>query len=201
MREFARAMSKRLTPADSDALVVVDVQNDFLPGGALAVAEGDRVLVPLNELMPKFAHVFATRDWHPRNHRSFRAQGGPWPVHCVQGTLGAAFAPKLQLSNVQSVISKGVDQGSEGYSGFEGTDLEERLRAAGAKRVFVGGLATDYCVKATALDARRRGFEVVVVTDAIAAVNVKPSDEAKALDVMRGAGCTLTDSMSIDAKG
>jgi nicotinamidase/pyrazinamidase len=191
-------MSPAVEISDQDALIVVDVQNDFLPGGRLAVAEGDRVHAPLNALMDHFLHVYATRDWHPRDHASFAAAGGPWPPHCVQETVGAAFSPKLRTATFEAVISKGVDPATEGYSGFDGTDLEQRLRDAGITRVFIGGLATDYCVRATALDARRLGFAVVVVTDAIAAVKVKPDDERKALEEMRAGGCTLVHSAQLE---
>jgi nicotinamidase/pyrazinamidase len=179
---------------DRDALIVVDVQNDFLPGGALAVAEGDRIFEPLRRLMPLFGRVYATRDWHPKNHGGFQAQGGPWPYHCLQDSPGAQFSPKLETQHVDVVISKGIDPKTEGYSGFDGTDLAQRLRDDHVSRVFVAGLATDYCVRATALEARRQGLDVVVVTDAIAAVKVKPDDEHKALDEMQAAGCTLASS-------
>lgn len=182
---------------DDDALIVVDVQNDFLPGGALAVAEGDRIFGQLNELMPRFRRVYATRDWHPRDHSGFQKQGGPWPYHCLQNTPGAEFSPRLQTEHVDAVISKGIDPNTEGYSGFDGTDLADRLRRDGVKRVFVTGLATDYCVRATAIEAKKHGFDVVVVTDAIAAVNVKSDDEQKALDDMRAAGATLAHSRDI----
>ena len=190
-------MASELNITGRDALIIVDVQNDFLPGGKLAVAQGDRVHEPLNDLTQRFSHVYATRDWHPHDHSSFAHRGGPWPPHCVQETDGAAFSPKLRTATIEAVISKGVHSESEGYSGFDGTDLEQQLRGAGVTRVFVGGLATDYCVRATALDARRLGFDVVVVTDAIAAVNVKPGDERTALDEMRAAGCALTHSSEI----
>lgn len=186
-----------LAITDQDALIVVDVQNDFLPGGKLAVAEGDRVHVPLNALMDRFFHVYATRDWHPRDHSSFVAAGGPWPPHCVQETMGAAFSPKLRTATIEAVISKGVDPATQGYSGFDGTDLHQRLQDAGITRVFIGGLATDYCVRATALDARRLKYKVVVVTDAIAAVKVKPDDERKALEEMRAMGCVLVHSADV----
>lgn len=182
---------------DRDALIVVDVQNDFLPGGALAVAEGDRIFDPLRRLMPLFRRVYATRDWHPKNHGGFQAQGGPWPYHCLQDSPGAQFSPKLQTRHVDVVISKGIDPKTEGYSGFDGTDLAQRLRDDNVSRIFVAGLATDYCVRATALEARRQGLDVAVVTDAIAAVKVKPDDERKALDEMQAAGCTLVSSAEI----
>jgi nicotinamidase/pyrazinamidase len=196
--EYHSIMSPPISVSDQDALIIVDVQNDFLPGGKLAVAEGERVLAPLNALIERFFHVYLTRDWHPRDHSSFKASGGPWPPHCVQDTMGAAFSPKLRTATVEAVISKGVDPASEGYSGFDGTDLEQRLREAGVTRVFVGGLATDYCVRATAVDARRLGFKVVAVTDAMAAVKVKPGDERKAIEDMRATGCMFVPSGQIE---
>ena len=186
-----------LTLSDADALIVVDVQNDFLPGGSLAVAEGNRVLAPLNRLMPQFRRVYATRDWHPRDHAYFQAQGGPWPYHCIQGTPGAEFSKKLDAQHVDEVISKGTDPQTDGYSGFAGTDLAERLRRDGIRRVFVAGLATDYCVKATAIEAKQAGFDVVVLSDAIAAVNLKPGDEENALREMERAGVRLASSAEI----
>jgi nicotinamidase/pyrazinamidase len=190
-------MSEKVTVADSDALIVVDVQNDFLPGGALAVAEGNRVIEPINDLIPRFTHVYATRDWHPRNHKGFSANGGPWPFHCLQGTIGAEISPKLDHDHIGTVVSKGTDPDTEGYSAFDGTNLDQLLRDEGVKRVFVAGLATDYCVKATALEARKRRFPVVVITDAIAAVKVKAGDETAALNAMRAAGCMLVATKAI----
>lgn len=192
---MAHARTLTLTP--DDALVIVDVQNDFLPGGALAVGSGDRVIGPLNRLMPAFAHVYATRDWHPHDHGSFAHQGGPWPVHCVQETRGAALSKDLTHAHIDEIVSKGTDRTTEGYSAFDGTGFEERLRAAGVKRLIIGGLATDYCVRATALDAAQRGFDVVVLTDAVAAVNVDPADEDRALREMSAAGCRLAESGSL----
>jgi len=141
-----------------------------------------------------FSIVFATQDFHPPHHSSFSEQGGPWPVHCVQGTHGAEFHPNLDTSRFDDVIQKGTDVATDGYSGFAGTDLADRLWARGAQRVFVVGLATDYCVRATALEAVGDGFETVVVTDAIRAVNVQPDDGAKALDEMDAGGATLIAS-------
>jgi nicotinamidase/pyrazinamidase len=180
-----------------DALVVVDVQHDFLPGGALAVAEGARIFDPINALAPRFHRVYATRDWHPANHSSFAAQGGPWPVHCVAGSHGAAFDGRLDRTHVDVVIDKGVDAATDGYSGFAATTLADDLRAHGVSRVFVCGLATDYCVKATALDARAAGFDAVVVADAAAAVNVQAGDEERALDELRAAGVAIAQSADL----
>ncbi|MFZ5877332.1 MAG: nicotinamidase [Nitrospirota bacterium] len=178
--------------ATGDALVVVDVQNDFLPGGALAVPKGDAAVPALNRYLSwwrdKGLPVYATRDWHPAEHCSFRAHGGPWPVHCVAGTRGAEFAPSLDLPNDAIVISKGASRERDAYSGFDGTDLHERLRRAGIRRVFVGGLATDYCVLATVKDALRLGYAVYVLGDAIQAVNVRRDDGAKAEAEMARAG-------------
>lgn len=181
----------------NDALIVVDVQNDFLPGGSLAVAGGARVLAPINALMPRFPTVYATRDWHPPEHRYFSRYGGPWPDHCIAGTPGADFDRHLQREHIDVIISKGVLPDTDGYSGFAATPLESELRERKVARVFVCGLATDYCVKATALDARRLGFPTFVITDAIAAVNVEAGDDARALDELREAGVTLIESASL----
>jgi nicotinamidase/pyrazinamidase len=180
-----------------DALVVVDVQHDFLPGGALAVAEGERIFDPIDALAPRFARVYATRDWHPANHSSYEQYGGPWPVHCVAGTYGAAFDARLSLDDVDVVIDKGTDRDTDGYSGFAATTLDRDLREHGVRRVFVCGLATDYCVKATALDARAAGFDVVVLEDASAAVNVAPGDEQRALDELRAGGVAVAQSADV----
>lgn len=183
------------------ALVLVDLQNDFLPGGALGVPGGDAVIPPLNRCAAAFAAagrpVFATRDWHPPDHCSFREQGGPWPPHCVAGSEGAAFAPGLALPATAMVIGKGSRPEADAYSGFDGTDLARRLRDNGCDDLVVGGLATDYCVRATALDGLREGFEVTVLTDAVAAVDVQPGDGDRALAEMAEAGCTLTTSKEL----
>ena len=186
------------SPDAQDGLIVVDLQVDFCPGGALAVAEGDEVVAPVNGLLniPGWMKV-ATRDWHPADHASFEAQGGIWPVHCVAETRGAAFHPRMEAGKVEMVVSKATTRDAEAYSGFDGTTLADDLREAGIGRLFVCGLATDYCVKATALDARREGFEVVVVEDAIRAVNVNPGDGKKAIEEMRAAGCAFAPSSEI----
>ena len=181
----------------ADALIVVDVQNDFLPGGSLAVPNGDAVLAPIGRLMPLFPYVVATRDWHPQVHPHFAAYGGVWPLHCIAGTRGADFSNALNLQQVDDVISKGTDPRSDGYSGFDGTDLDTRLRARGIDRVFICGLATDYCVRATALAARAHGFETFVVTDAIAAVNREPDDGERALAQMRAEGVSSIASVEL----
>ena len=184
-----------------DAFVIVDVQNDFCPGGALAVPHGDEVVPVLNRCIQAFsavsAPIVATRDWHPPVTRHFKAHGGIWPPHCVRGTRGAEFHPRLALPPEATVVSKGVDPDEDAYSGFqaltpEGTPLSAWLRERGVRRLFVGGLATDYCVKATVLDAIKEGFAVVILEDAIRAVDLAPGDGARALDAMKAAGTTVT---------
>ena len=179
---------KSLRPGAGDALVVVDVQNDFLPGGSLAVPAGDEVLPVLNRYIEDFVRgglpVFATRDWHPPDHCSFRERGGPWPPHCVQGSKGARFAPGLALPPSAVIVSKDVAPDQNTYSAFQGGDLDARLRERGVRRVFVGGLATDYCVLNTVKDALARGYRSILLTDAIRAVNVEPEDGRKAEDEM-----------------
>lgn len=183
-----------------DALIIVDVQIDFCPGGALPVPEGDKIVPVINEYIRKFkaagALIVATRDWHPPNHISFRSQGGPWPPHCIQGTRGAEFHPDLRLPEDALIISKATDPLKEAYSGFEGTDLTDKLREAGIKRVFVGGLATEYCVKNTVLDAVERGFETFLLEDAVRGIDVKPGDVERAIKEMLERGAkkiTLTE--------
>jgi nicotinamidase/pyrazinamidase len=180
-----------------DALVIVDVQNDFCPGGALAVPAGDSVVPVLNRYAERFtaldAPVFATRDWHPPRTKHFRDYGGVWPPHCVQGTPGADFHPELRLPPAAEIASKGMDPDADAYSAFQAQTLDGRefgtvLRDRGVRRIFVGGLATDYCVKATVLDARRRGLDVVVLEDAVKAVDVAPGDGARSLHEMAAAG-------------
>lgn len=178
-----------------DALVVTDVQRDFLPGGTLAVAHGDEVIVPLNRYLAEWhargLPIILTRDWHPPDHCSFQARGGPWPPHCVAGTNGAAFDPRLAAPASAIVLSKATERGREAYSAFEGTDLESRLRAAHVRRVFVGGLATEYCVLATVRDALACGFGAVVLADAIRAIDVHPGDGRRAEEEMVRLGATL----------
>lgn len=180
------------------ALIVVDVQNDFCPGGSLAVAHGDEVVAPLNKLIKEFLDrgepVYKTRDWHPPNAKHFADYGGTWPVHCVQNTPGAEFHSDLSDDPRVSVVSKGIDEGADGYSGFDGTSLAQSLREAGVEEVWVGGLATDYCVKHTVLDARKEGFQVKALADAMRPVNVKPDDGGKAVDEMIAAGAEIVGS-------
>ncbi len=175
-----------------DVLIIADIQKDFLPGGALPVEEGDLIIPALNEYGKIFskanAKIVASRDWHPQNHVSFTDQGGPWPPHCVQETEGAAFSPDLRLPKETIVVSKATNPDKEAYSVFEGTNLGEQLQLQSIKRIFIGGLATDYCVVNSVLDARKMGFEVVVLADATRGINVKPDDVNKALERMRLSG-------------
>jgi len=177
------------------ALIVVDVQNDFCPGGSLAVARGDEVVAPLNKLMREFLDsaepVFKTRDWHSAKTSHFAAYGGTWPVHCVQGTRGAEFHPDLLDDPRITIISKGIDERADGYSGFDGTNLEQLLRDEGVDEVWVGGLATDYCVKHTVLDALHAGFKVRALADAMRPVNINPQDGEQAIREMQAAGAEI----------
>jgi nicotinamidase/pyrazinamidase len=173
-------MSCKITQTTGDALLVVDVQNDFLPGGSLGVSDGHAVVPVLNQYIETFAGhnlpIFLTRDWHPENHCSFGKQGGTWPVHCVAGTGGAAFASDLAQPAGVIVVDKADAPERDAYSGFEHTDLLSELRKRGVKRVYIGGLATDYCVLNTVKDALFHGFEVYLLEDAIRAVNTEMLD-------------------------
>lgn len=179
------------------ALIVVDVQNDFCPGGALAVAEGDRVVAPLNRYIERFADaglpIFATRDWHPEKTIHFKAYGGLWPAHCIQGSKGAEFRADLALPEDAVIVSAGTASDEEGYSGFDGVDssgvgLLELLRRPNVTRIYVGGLATDYCVKQTVLDGLKRGFSVTLLKDAVRGVELTPGDSQRAIQEMLQAG-------------
>jgi nicotinamidase/pyrazinamidase len=193
-------LERILSPSKSDALIVVDVQNDFCPGGTLEVPSGDLVIPLLNDYIKLFkdlnANVFATRDWHPPNHVSFKNYGGQWPPHCVQDTEGAKFHPDLKLPESAIIISKATDPNKEAYSGFDGTTLEEELRSKKVTRVFVGGLATEYCVKTTVVDALKLGFEAVLLVDATRGLEANAGDVQKAIDEMTTQGAakaTLAD--------
>ena len=189
-----------------DALLVVDFQNDFTPGGALPVERGDEIARPINAIADRFDFVVATRDWHPPDHGSFvgvevdpaKWEGvdppGIWPVHCVQGTRGAELHPALDRSNVDVVVDKAQDPNTQGYSAFHGGNLDDVLRARGVDHVYVAGLATDYCVRHTVLDAVREGFGVTVVEDAIRGIEVQAGDIERAKDEMRAAGAAFTTS-------
>jgi nicotinamidase/pyrazinamidase len=178
----------------SRTLLIIDFQNDFTSGGALAVPGGDEIAEPVRRLAPHFDHVFATRDWHPADHSSFETEGGPWPVHCVQGTHGAELHPAMADVEVDGIVDVGSEREDQGYSGFEKSRLERMLRESGVDEVAVVGLATDYCVRASAIDAARLGFATTVVTDAIRAVEVEPGDGERALEEMKEAGAKLATS-------
>lgn len=188
---------------DGDALIIVDVQNDFLPGGALAVEDGDQVVTPLNAcidlFMTKGLPVIATRDWHPVNHCSFQERGGPWPPHCIANTYGAQFAADLRLPPDATIVSKGTGPDKDAYSGFEDTELEAVLRSHGIRRVFVGGLATDYCVLNTVRDALENHYQVYIFRNAVRAVNVNPGDGDKALEEMRAKGAVPISTEGLTA--
>lgn len=187
------------------ALLIVDVQNDFCPNGALAVADGDRVVAPLNRALECFVAagrlVLASRDWHPPATKHFQEYGGVWPVHCVQGTPGAAFHAELRLPPETVVLSKGIDPEQDGYSAFEavaddGRTLVEVLTSQAVGHLYVGGLASDYCVRSSVLDALRLGFSVTVLSDGIAGVDVQPGDSTRALEEISRAGahfCTVDE--------
>jgi len=201
------------------ALILVDIQNDFLPGGALAVPDGDAVIPVVNRLQPLFPLVVATQDWHPANHGSFAANhpgkrvfaqielnGLPqtlWPAHCVQGTPGAELAPGLRRERIANIFPKGTDAGIDSYSGLfdnghrRSTGLGEWLKAKGVKEVFVCGLATDYCVKFTALDAARSGFKTFLIEDASRGVNLQPEDVKNAIAEMKRAGIATVQSADV----
>ena len=179
------------------ALIVVDVQNDFCPGGTLAVPRGDEVVEPLNHLIDEFlergAPVYKSRDWHPVQTKHFASYGGTWPVHCVQNTKGAEFHPALHDDPQIEVISKGLGD-KDCYSAFDETDLASHLHEQGVEEVVVGGLATDYCVKNTVLDALRNGFKVKVLKNAMRAVDLQPGDGAQAIEEMRAAGAEIVST-------
>jgi nicotinamidase/pyrazinamidase len=180
----------------AEALVIVDFQNDFAPGGALAVPDGDAIAPRVRELIDsgRFDLVVATRDWHPADHGSFAAQGGTWPPHCVAGTPGAELHGAIPRDRVDVIVDKGTDPQAEGYSGFEGTELAALLRDRGIDRVTIVGLATDYCVRATALDALREGFAVELDRAGVRGIDAEPGDVERALAEIEDAGATIVDS-------
>jgi nicotinamidase/pyrazinamidase len=183
----------------SAALILVDIQNDFCPGGALAVNEGDKIVPVVNRLIPKFPLVISTQDWHPSNHISFKGQGGPWPPHCVQGTRGAELRSDLKTDTIAYYFHKASSPEKDDYSEFAGKDdrgnsLDAVLKGHDVKEIYVVGLATDYCVLETVMDGVRYGYEVYAVTDAMRAVNVNSDDGEKALRKMASSGAHLITS-------
>lgn len=192
----------RLVPEQTDALVIVDVQNDFLPGGALAVGQGSDILPVLNACIDLFRRkglsIYASRDWHPASHCSFLAQGGTWPPHCIAGTNGAEFPAGLALPDTAIIVSKAVTENQDAYSAFQGTHFADELRRDRKKRLFIGGLATDYCILNTVLDALKEGFRVVLLSDAIKAMNVRPGDGDAAVATMLQNGAVPIVASMID---
>ena len=181
----------------SDCLLIVDFQNDFCTGGSLAVKEGDAIVEPINRLMKSFSVIGTTQDWHPPNHCSFKEQGGIWPPHCIQNTLGAELHPRLDKQPIQFRILKAQCPEKEAYSGFDGSHLDEELKKRHIRRIFIAGLTTDYCVRTTALDGLRLGYETVVLKDLIRAVNLKPGDGENALNEVSRAGALIAHSKDI----
>lgn len=178
--------------------MIIDLQKDFCPGGALPVPEGDQVIPILNKYIKAFrragAQIYATRDWHPSDHISFQGQGGKWPPHCIQESEGAKFHPDLELPENVKIISKATTPQQESYSGFGETDLKYELKRNGIKRVFVGGLATDYCVKNTVLDALDLGFKTILLKDAIRGIDMEHGDSERAIQEMLDKGAKTTTS-------
>lgn len=192
----------RLAPGD--ALLIVDVQNDFLTGGRLAVPDGEAVIAFLNRYLDNFSKqclpVLITRDWHPENHCSFTQQEGPWPVHCVAQTFGAEFPAALNLPESTQIISKAIHPNQDAYSGFQNTDLDSRLKSQGVRRLFIGGIATDYCVLNTVKDALKFGYTVYLLQDAVQAVNLSPDDGEIALQEMMDLGCRICKLIDLQSK-
>ncbi len=195
-------MEKTIYPilSSKDVLIITDMQKDFLPGGALPIKEGDLLLPVINEYITIFkstkAKIIASRDWHPPNHMSFIQHGGPWSPHCVQGSEGAQFHPGLKLPDDVFVVSKATDPKREAYSVFDDTGLNEQLTVWGITRIFICGVATDYCIVNSTLDARKLGFDVVVLSDGTRGLDVKPGDVDEAFQTMADVGsmqATLTD--------
>jgi nicotinamidase/pyrazinamidase len=191
------------------ALLIVDLQNDFCPGGALGIEGGDEIIPALNEYAEKFARaglpVYASRDWHPRETNHFKEWGGPWPPHCVRNTRGAEFHPAVRMPPHTRIVSKGTDPIDHGYSAFEALDeqgkpLADSLHEAGVRHLYIGGLATDYCVRASALDGLGEGMDVVVLTDAIRGIDVNPGDIQRAMDAMTGSGARTATLETIDTE-
>lgn len=187
--------SSRVEVGPGDALLIVDVQNDFMPGGALGVTDGDEIVPLVNHLVRQFhaarLPIIFSRDWHPEAHCSFVEQGGPWPPHCVQGSSGAQFCPAVHVPEDAIVVSKATDVEEEAYSAFQGTGLDVLLDQKGVSRLLIVGLATDYCVLASARDALERGLEIVVLEEGVRAVNVRPDDGQRALQELRKSGAQI----------
>ena len=196
-----KASTKVPQPDDKSVLLLADLQVDFCPGGALGVPGGDEIIQTVNDYVRFFYSrrlpIIATRDWHPPNHCSFQEQGGPWPVHCLQTSRGAQFHPDLIVPPGTTIVSKATDPKKEAYSAFEGTTLEEHLRDMSAETLYVSGLATDYCVKQTVLDACRLGFRVVVLEDAVRGIDAAPGDCKRAIGAMHAAGAIFAKARDL----
>ena len=186
----------KMSTQTKQALIVVDVQNDFCPGGSLAVAHGDEVVAPLNKLAEEFLErgdpVYKSRDWHPPTTKHFKVHGGTWPIHCVQNTHGAEFHPQLKDDPRIHIISKGLGD-TDCYSAFDETDLAAQLHDEGVEEILVGGLATDYCVKETVLAGLKNGFKVKALKNAMRAVDLNPGDGERAIEEMRKAGAQIVN--------
>ncbi len=181
------------TIRDYDVLFIADPQVDFMPGGALPVPEGDRIFTPLNRLIPRFRLVIASQDWHPGDHISFADQGGPWPPHCVQLTPGAELDPRLDQSNLGMIVRKGYVRSQEQYSAFDKFDLAGMLKGRGTERLYVGGVATEYCVHDSAVGAIDGGLEVFILRDCVGPIEVEKGDEERALaDLEKRGGKIIT---------
>jgi nicotinamidase/pyrazinamidase len=185
---MVKCLNEKYVIKESDALLVTDIQNDFLPGGTLPVEDGNQIIPVLNDYIKRFqaakGHIFASRDWHPSNHMSFKEQGGLWPSHCIQQTDGAKFSQKLKLPSGTIIISKATDPKKEAYSVFDNTNFADQLKMLRIERLFVGGIATDYCVLNTVVDARNLGYNTIVLIDATLGINVKAGDVDKAFEEM-----------------
>lgn len=206
VRQTASKQARKVPqPDEKSVLLMTDLQVDFCPGGALGVPGGDEIIQTVNDYV-RFFHgrrlpIIATRDWHPPNHCSFKEQGGPWPVHCLQTSRGAQFHPDLIVPPGTAIVSKATDPKKDAYSAFDGTTLEERLRDMSVEALYVSGLATDYCVKQTVLDACKLGFRVVVLEDAIHGIDATPGDCQRAIDEMREAGAVFAKARDLGLAG
>lgn len=193
---------RKIVLQSGDALIIVDVQNDFMPGGSLAVKHGDEVIAPLNHYIALFQEdglpIYAIRDWHPANHCSFTSQGGVWPPHCVQQSHGAEFAEALHLPPQTKIISTATHTDLDAYSGFQGTTLNAQLKKARIRRLFIAGLATDYCVLNTVKDALALLYQVYVLNNAIRAVDVQPGDGERAIAEMHGLGAEFIEMAELE---
>jgi nicotinamidase/pyrazinamidase len=202
LKKWWTCLNKKFVIEIGDVLLITDIQKDFLPGGALPIDNGNEIIPVLNEYIRNFyapkAHVLVSRDWHPTDHVSFNTQGGPWPPHCIKDTNGAEFSSDLKLPKHTLIISKATEPNHESYSAFDGTILANELKRLGVKRMFIGGLATDYCVVNTVLDARKLGIETVVLMDATLGINVNPGDVDSAIETMvtNGAQQATVDDFS-----